>query len=62
MGVKCLIRALLCGAVHSVPSGFAIISLRKSNLVALLYFSSCCRVAVGVLWRLLVRSASWVGL
>ena len=31
-----LVFALLCGAVHSVLSGFAVILLRKRNLVVLL--------------------------
>ena len=43
------IRSLFCFAVLSVVSSFAIISLRKRELVALLLLCSECHVAVVVL-------------
>ena len=45
--------SLLCGVVSAIPS-FAIILLRKRELVALLYLCSCCRVVVCIVSLFLV--------
>ena len=49
---------LFCYAVYSVLSSFAIILLRKRELIALLKLSSCCHnhVAVSVLYLFLMRA------
>ena len=55
---------IICGGVVGpslcVHSNFAIISLRKRMIVALLLLSSCCHVTVRVLF--LFPTMSWVGL
>ena len=55
-----LFWSLLCYAVLSVFSSFAIILMRKRELVALLKLSSCCLVTVCVMWLFLM--VSWVGM
>ena len=52
---------LFCYAVYPVLSSFAIILLRKRELVALLKLSSCCHhhVAVSVLYLFLTRAVGW---
>ena len=52
---------LFCYVVHidSVLSSFAIISLGKRELTALLLLSSCCHVALFVLARLLHPAMCW---
>ena len=50
---------LFCYAVIGVLSGFAI-SPRKRERVALLWFSSCCHVAVDI--PCLFLTVSWIGL
>ena len=51
---------LLCNALAGALSSFAIISLRKRELVALLLLCSCSHVAVSVLCLFFV--VPWVGL
>ena len=51
---------MFCYAVLNVLSSFAITSQRKRELVALLYLSSCCHMAVIVLSLFLM--ALWVDL
>ena len=48
------------GPCFLVLSSFAIISLRKRELVALLYSCSCCRVTISVLSPF--YAVPWVGL
>ena len=47
--------SLFCNTVLSVNSNFAIISLRKRELVALLKLCSCCCVTVSVLFLFLAE-------
>ena len=55
----CAFRSLFCDAVLIVLFSFSIISLRKEELVALLQFCSCCRVAVNGLY--LFPEMPWFG-
>ena len=52
--------SVLCLVLVLMISSFAIILLRKRELVALLQLYSCCRVTAFVLWHSLV--VPWVGL
>ena len=56
----CCVWSLFCYAVLCVLSCFAIIPLRKRELVALLLLSSDCHVAVSVLCLCLM--VPWIGL
>ena len=42
----CMSLVLVCGVVHSELSSFAIILLRKRELVAFVYICSCCLVGL----------------
>ena len=53
MEVLCSVFVLL-RITYSVLSSFAIILTEKRDLVALLYLSSCCLMAVSVLWLFLM--------
>ena len=48
VGFLGLVVVLWCNTLY--PSSFAIILMRKKELVSLLYLSSWCIVAVGVMW------------
>ena len=60
MGNFVLCLSLLCYALLSVHSSFAIILNRKRKLVALLLLSYRCIVSINVLW--LFFTVPWVGL
>ena len=57
MGFLCFVLGLY-NAVLIALASFAIISLRKEELVALLYLSFCCRVTARVLYLFL--AVPWV--
>ena len=57
VGVQCL--SLLCYALICAISSVAIISRRKTKLVALLLLSYRCNVTINVLWHLITVPWGW---